>query len=102
LVELNDHHLDTEDRIMLDSDLAGFGKVQFDTYLVTSANIRKEYSHLSDEMYTVGRIRFLSKLYAKDTIYYSEPAHESWEVKARSNIEQEIALLKSKVSNGGS
>lgn len=96
LVELNDNNLDTEDRIILDSDLAGLGKVQLDTYLTTMFKIRKEYSHLSEELYRKGRIRFLSKLNAKDIIYYSEPAREGWEVQARSNIEQELDLLNMK------
>jgi predicted metal-dependent HD superfamily phosphohydrolase len=99
LVELDESKLDDDDCIMLDADLAGFGNTSFVDYLDTSSRIRNEYPHLSDDAYKTGRIRFLSKLADKNSIFYTEPARNHWEVQARLNIEQELEVLKTELKH---
>lgn len=95
LLELDGTQLTEEQKIILDSDLAGFSTTPFSAYMLNSTNIRLEYPHLKLPMYHAGRIRFLQKLNSKEHLYYTDVARDSWEAQARLNIEQEIEFLHS-------
>ena len=80
-----------EEKIISDIDLAGFafGKEQFDT---NNNNIRLEFSHLTDDEFNEGQIKFMKLILSLDKIYLTEFFSE-YEGTARKNIEGLIKML---------
>ncbi len=58
-------------------------------------NIRKEYSHVPDDLFRQGRIAILSKLSEKGDIYKTAEFKNLYENQAKSNMKGEIAKLAS-------
>ncbi len=76
----------------LDFDLSVLG-ADWETYLIYSQNIRKEYAIYPDLMYNAGRVKVLRGFLNKPTIYFTNAFKEKEETQARKNIEQEIMLM---------
>lgn len=76
--------------LFLDLDLFGFSDTA--SLARTDVQLRKEYAHISDDVYIAGRIKFLETLQARDRIYYL--LNDSIEQRARDNIELMIRKLK--------
>ena len=79
--------------IMLDIDMAGFGN-SFDRVYADSDKIFKEYSvlRLPEAKMLEARVDFLKKVLEKPRIYYTEYFYDTYEAKARDNIEGVIEL----------
>ena len=82
---------DKDGHILLDADLAILASepATYDDY---AQAIRQEYAHVPDESYRVGRAQVLKSLGERPYLYML-PEHQSWEAKARGNIQREIAAL---------
>lgn len=57
------------------------------------ADVRREYSHLPDDVFEAGRAGVLRDLLAKPRLFHTAYALERWEDAARSNMEHELAGL---------
>jgi predicted metal-dependent HD superfamily phosphohydrolase len=68
-------------------------------YAGYASAVRAEYGHLSDEVFTAGRIAVLEHLLALPRLYRL-PAVADWEPRARANLAAELALLRSRASSG--
>ncbi len=89
------HQIDWKDSdkcIFLDADLAILG-VDLARYQVYARSIRCEYSWVADGVYQVGRIQVLNSFLDRDRLYATDLLFDQLEAHARSNIQQEIAVL---------
>ena len=78
--------------ILIDLDLRGFGT---DTYWINGFLFRKEFSHLTDDEWFKGRIKFLENFIDSD-IYQTELYRNKYEDKAKNYMKQELNNLKNK------
>ena len=78
---------------MRDIDLAGFGE-ESKIFKINSDNVRKEYSHISDEVYVPARIDILNTFLKRERIYLTDFFYNRYEKRARENIINEIKSLK--------
>ena len=83
LVDENDEH----GAVIIDLDLQELGTIY---YRRNSDRIRKEYHMATDEQWREGRIAFLEKFLAKDSIYKTPLGKAQWEVGARHNLQKEL------------
>ena len=74
--------------------------LDFDMMIMASDNIeqyeqeiRDEYSNISSEDYTKGRIDFLNKILSKPHIYRTDSYLSQYEEKARNNIKKILKQL---------
>lgn len=74
----------------IDLSILGANKLSFKKY---EDNIRKEYSHVSDEDYKKGRAEILEKFLKREYIFYTKEFREKFEKKSRRNISQLIKYL---------
>ncbi len=79
---------DVDGQILLDADLAILAAepAAYDGY---AQAIRQEYAHVPDAVYQVGRTQVLTRLQERPFLYYL-PEHQSWEAKARENMQREL------------
>lgn len=77
--------------IFLDADLAILGQSDEDYKLYTQ-KIRQEYSFVSDEDYTKGRVGLLKHFLEMERIYKTEYFFDKFENQARKNIKKELKL----------
>ena len=56
-------------------------------------NVRREYSHLPDEVFAAGRADVLRDLLAKPALFHTAYALTHWEDAARTNMEAELKRL---------
>ncbi len=56
-------------------------------------NVRREYSHLADDVFAAGRAGVLRDLLAKPQLFHTAYAQRHWEDTARANMEAELATL---------
>lgn len=82
--------------LVLDLDLAGFAD-PWDVFEARNAQIRAEFSHVLDEPYAWGRLRFLSGLMSRRTIY---SVLTDLEKPARANIQRHLNELVTSASAG--
>ncbi len=84
---------DMDAKYLMDIDLAILGKSQleFDTY---EKNIRKEYSHFSEEEYRKGRKIVLQKFLNRTHIYSTDFFRNKYELQARENLQRSIDALR--------
>jgi len=98
LIQITDHVTDTQNnidfQIIKDIDLAILGFPE-DKYLKYTQDVRKEYSHVSDELFKHGRTDILNKFLAMSQIYQTDLIKERFEYQARKNIKAEIKRLSS-------
>lgn len=76
----------------LDADLSVLGSAEED-YLQYAEKIRKEYSHVPQEIYRVERAKVLKRFLERPEIYSTEHFRNLYEDQARENLKTEIALL---------
>ena len=82
------------EQIFLDLDMSIVGSEPA-VYQEYSQNIRKEYSHFSDEDYRKGRSHFLKGIVDKDN--FSSDAFQARNQVARENIQAEIDALEKEI-----
>eukprot|EP01102_Stenamoeba_stenopodia_P004932 TRINITY_DN15437_c0_g1_i1.p1 TRINITY_DN15437_c0_g1~~TRINITY_DN15437_c0_g1_i1.p1 ORF type:complete len:265 (-),score=74.90 TRINITY_DN15437_c0_g1_i1:93-887(-) len=58
-----------------------------------AANVRLEYSHLSDQDFQKGRLEVLKGFAASSRLFFTDPFHRFYESKAKENIAREIKSL---------
>ncbi len=96
LVRLTESHQPKADdaggRALSDADL-GILAAPADRYDAYAAAVRKEYGHLSDEVFTAGRRSVLADLAARERLFHTAHGRECWEDAARANIARELADL---------
>ena len=78
--------------ILCDADLAILGAPE-DRYLAYAADVRREYSHVSDADFARGRSRVLSSIMSAERIYATDVGHARWEQRARANVSAELDRL---------
>ncbi len=88
----NPDKIDSDLTYLLDSDLLilGANEAEFEAY---DANILREYSHVEPVTYNRERRRILKEFFDRDRIYGTQTAHESYEVRAKLNLERKIGEL---------
>jgi predicted metal-dependent HD superfamily phosphohydrolase len=83
--------------LFLDLDMSILGRER-DEYCSYAAKIRKEYSHVEERAFNVGRSNFLRKtLQSSHHIFLTGKFQSLMESKARSNLEWEINSLESTI-----
>lgn len=83
---------DHESQVILDLDLCGFG-YDYSTFQYTTSLVRKEYSHLSDDVWLANRKLFLESLLNRKYIFNTHWGRDFYEIKARRNIERELLTM---------
>ena len=95
LVRMTEHHRpderDVNGRALSDADLAilAAGPERYGEYV---AAVRREYAHVSDADFAVGRGLILRDLLAKPALFQTRHGHDAWEARARANLLAELAL----------
>jgi len=85
-------HLPNDDpdiQLLLDLDLAPLG-APYEAFKATTAAVRQEYSHVSDEAFRDGRKQFFTNLIKRERLYGTDFWHDRLEQNARDNIRREI------------
>jgi predicted metal-dependent HD superfamily phosphohydrolase len=96
LVRLTETHRPADDdldgQLLCDADLAILAAPpeRYDDY---TAGVRAEYAVIPDHVFREGRRSILQELLAKPTLFHTEQARRRWEVRARANLQAEIAAL---------
>lgn len=90
------HAADQETNLFTDADLSVLG-AEPDIYQEYSRQIRREYSVYPDILYKPGRKKVLARFLAMDRIYKTSEFFEKYELRARKNIEIELAVLNGQV-----
>jgi predicted metal-dependent HD superfamily phosphohydrolase len=96
LVRLTAGHVveagDRNGALLADADLAILAAEQeaYDEYAVA---IRREYAHVPDSLYRMGRRKVLEALLDLPELYRIVPARAQWTERARVNLRREIAAL---------
>lgn len=87
-------------KVMLDIDLAGFGKPWANGYIQAlneyghnSENIRKEYYKTGPGEFDIGRYQFLKTIAKRPTLYYTEYFYNKYHVQSQLNIALDITRL---------
>jgi predicted metal-dependent HD superfamily phosphohydrolase len=96
LVRLTERHWPAEDDasgcVLSDADLAILAATP-DRYAEYTADVRREYAHVADDLFRPGRAAVLRDLLAKRTLFHTAHARVHWEARARANVEAEVAAL---------
>lgn len=82
-----------DEKYIVDIDLGILG-APTDVYLQYTPQIRKEYAHVPNFLYKLGRRKLLKQFLKTDTIYHTEHYRNKLETTARTNIQEEILHLK--------
>lgn len=90
--QLHQKSIDEDTNYLLDADLSILGK-DFESYLVYTRMIRKEYSIYPDLLYNPGRKKVLKHFLELSSIFKTDYFKTKYEVQARSNITAELQLL---------
>ncbi len=90
--KLHANHTDPDTNLFTDADLAILGQNDevYDEYAV---NIRREYSHVPDALYGMGRGGVLQRFLRMERIFKTEAFFTKYEVQARKNIRRELQHL---------
>ena len=78
--------------LLLDLDLSTLAALP-EAYSEYAKAIRREYAHVPDAVYRLGRRQILEGFLARHRIYRTDILNALWEARARSNISGEIAGL---------
>jgi len=83
---------DHDAKLMVDIDLSILGQPRdvFDQYEV---NIRKEYAHVPDEQFRLGRKNILQSFLDRESIFATDFFKEKYESKAIENLTRSIQQL---------
>jgi predicted metal-dependent HD superfamily phosphohydrolase len=89
---------DANGAVLCDADLAVLAGPP-EAYAAYASAIRSEYGHLSDEVFTAGRIAVLEQLLALPELYRLPAVAAEWTPRARANLTAELALLRSRAAS---
>jgi predicted metal-dependent HD superfamily phosphohydrolase len=89
---------DVNGAVLCDADLAVLAGPP-DAYASYASAVRGEYAHLSDEVFTAGRIAVLEQLLALPALYRLPAVAGEWTPRARANLGAELALLRSRAAS---
>ncbi|TIC88535.1 hypothetical protein E8D34_06055 [Nocardioides sp. GY 10113] len=95
LVRLTEtHHPDAGDvngAALSDADLGilAADRATYDAYV---ADVRREYDHLDDPDFVVGRVSVLRDLADREELFHTRYARERWTAAARANLTRELAF----------
>jgi predicted metal-dependent HD superfamily phosphohydrolase len=83
---------DTDGELLCDADLAVLARppAEYDAY---AAAVRREFAHVPDELFRVGRAAVLQSLLDLPALYRRPALAERWEGPARANLERELRAL---------
>jgi len=84
---------DVDTTLLLDADLAILG-ADPGAYQAYANGVRAEYAHVDDAAWTAGRTLVLHRFLDRDRLFASEYMHDTYEHRARANIEAELAALR--------
>lgn len=96
LVRLTETHRPAEDdldgQLLCDADLAILAAPpgRYDDYV---AGVRAEYADVPEADFRTGRRAILQELLAKPALFHTPRARQRWELRARANVQAEIARL---------
>ncbi len=96
LVRLTEHHDPAPDdlvgQVLCDADLAILAAPpeRYDAYV---AGVRRDYAHISDADFALGRSAVLRDLGARDRLFHTAYARAHWEPTARANLAAELERL---------
>jgi predicted metal-dependent HD superfamily phosphohydrolase len=91
---------DANGAVLCDADLAVLAGPP-DAYATYASAVREEYGHLSDEVFTAGRIAVLEHLLALPALYRTPEAARQWADRATANLTAELTLLRRRASSAG-
>lgn len=89
------HEADRHDgngAVLLDADLAVLGAPP-PIYAAYAGAIRREYAHVGEAAYRLGRASVLRVFLARPILYQTARARAAYEARARQNLERELELL---------
>jgi predicted metal-dependent HD superfamily phosphohydrolase len=87
-----DHQPSSADEaVLVDADLAVLAGDPA-TYEAYARGVRREYAHVDDDAWRVGRAAVLRSLLDRRRLFTTEPA-TAWEARARANLTAELAGL---------
>lgn len=89
---------DADGAVLCDADLAVLAGPP-DAYAAYASAVRTEYGHLSDEVFTAGRIAVLEQLLGLPALYRLPAVAAEWTPRARANMGAELALLRSRAAS---
>jgi predicted metal-dependent HD superfamily phosphohydrolase len=96
LVRITETHAPADDdangAALSDADLAVLGSTPA-RYAEYAADVRQEYSHLSDEEWRAGRADLIRALLERERLFHTAIGHARWEPAARVNLQAELAGL---------
>ncbi len=96
LVRLTESHRPADDDpngcALSDADLGilAAGPTRYAEYV---ASVRREYSHLDDDVFVAGRAVVLRDLLTKPHLFHTAYAAGRWEQRARANMQAELAAM---------
>jgi predicted metal-dependent HD superfamily phosphohydrolase len=89
---------DADGAVLCDADLAVLASPP-EAYAGYASAIREEYGHLSDEVFTAGRIAVLEHMLGLPRLYRSPAVPDEWTARARANLTAELSLLKARAAS---
>jgi predicted metal-dependent HD superfamily phosphohydrolase len=90
---------DANGAVLCDADLAVLASPP-EAYAAYASAVRAEYGHLSDDVFTEGRIAVLERLLALPRLYRLPAVADAWTPRARANLTAELNLLRSRAASG--
>ncbi len=91
-----DNKLPLATQLMLDIDLAGFGK-PWKECLRNAANIRKEYYNTEELEFQQGRLKFLETISKRESLYYTDYFKEKYHTQSQKNLIAEIQVTLARI-----
>ncbi len=89
---------DANGAVLCDADLAVLASPP-EAYAAYASAVRAEYGHLSDEVFTAGRIAVLEQLLALPQLYRLPAVADEWTPRARANMTAELTLLRARAAS---
>jgi predicted metal-dependent HD superfamily phosphohydrolase len=91
---------DANGAVLCDADLAVLAGPP-EAYAAYASAVREEYGHLSDEVFTAGRMAVLEQLLALPALYRLPETAARWTEPARANVAAELSLLQDRSARPG-
>jgi predicted metal-dependent HD superfamily phosphohydrolase len=84
---------DRDGAVLCDADLAVLASddLRYSSYV---EGVRREYAHVDDAAFALGRARVLSTLLDRPALFRTTHGRSAWEQRARANITAELARLR--------
>jgi predicted metal-dependent HD superfamily phosphohydrolase len=90
------HRPKTDDdggQLLCDADLSVLGRDP-SGYRRYTAQVRAEYAQVPDELFRAGRAKVLEQLLGLEPLFHTERARKLWLARARTNLSEELAVLR--------